>query len=159
MNTSSFFRRPGRFLILRLATIALVVLAWSSFAFGGEIHHAALMGNLEKVKALVEDNPHLVFSKDDNGDTPLHNAAITGHKAVAEFLVANKADVNAKDNIGLTPLHCAALTRQKDMAEFLLANKADVNAEDKEGNTPLHYAWVNGDKEMTKLLRQHGGHH
>jgi ankyrin repeat protein len=28
----------------------------------------------EKVKALLKDNPNLVFSKDNNGDTPLHAA-------------------------------------------------------------------------------------
>jgi hypothetical protein len=27
-----------------------------------------------KVKALFKDNPNLVFSKDNNGDTPLHAA-------------------------------------------------------------------------------------
>jgi ankyrin repeat protein len=41
---------------------------------------------LEKVKALLKDNPNLVFSKDNNGATPLHYAA-KRHKDVAELLV------------------------------------------------------------------------
>ena len=39
-------------------------------------------------------------------ETPLHLAAVRGHKDVAELLLANKADVNAKDIDGETPLHC-----------------------------------------------------
>ena len=68
----------------------------------GEIHNAARDGDLEKVKALLKDNPDLVFSKDTNGTTPLHWAAINGHKDVASLLLANKAAVNAKDNSGNT---------------------------------------------------------
>jgi ankyrin repeat protein len=33
----------------------------------------------------------------------LHWAAEYGHKAVAEFLLANKAEIDAKSNIGNTP--------------------------------------------------------
>jgi ankyrin repeat protein len=39
---------------------------------------------LEKVKALIKDNPRLVFSEDETGRTPLHWAAVYGHKDVAE---------------------------------------------------------------------------
>ena len=45
----------------------LVALVWSSLAFCGEIHDAAKDGDLEKVKALLKDNPDLVNSKDNNG--------------------------------------------------------------------------------------------
>ena len=41
--------------------------------------------------------------------TPLHFAAHNGSKDMAEFLLANKAEVNARDKYGETPLHCAAL--------------------------------------------------
>ena len=46
----------------------------------------AQRGDLEKVKALLKDNPDLVSSKDTNGWMPLHAAAIDGHKDVAELL-------------------------------------------------------------------------
>jgi hypothetical protein len=50
-------------------------------------------------------------TKNDDGWTPLHQAAAKGRKEVAELLITNDADVNAKNDIGKTPLHEAALVR------------------------------------------------
>ena len=119
---------------------------------GGKIRDAAGAGNLAKVKALLKDNPDLVFSKDNDDETPLHWAASRGHKDVAELLLANKAEVNAKDNGGSTPLHAAAGGGHKDVAELLLASKAEVNAKDNGGSTPLHYAAFGGYKDVAQLL-------
>ena len=77
----------------------LVALAWSSVAFCGEIHDAAKSGDLEKVKALLTGNPNLVFSKDNNGETPLHDAVVTGHKDVAELLVKSGHTVLGIDDL------------------------------------------------------------
>ena len=119
---------------------------------GGEIHEAAGAGDLAKVKALLKDNPNLVFSKDNNDETPLHWAASRGHKDVAELLLANKAGVDARDNHGQTPLHAAAIGGHKDLAELLLAGKADVNGKDNAGDTPLHLAAFYGHKGVAELL-------
>ncbi len=188
MKANSFLCRiicPAKFHLAAVSLILFSTLAWSSLAFGGKIHDAAGNGDLEKVKALLKDNPNLVFSKDNGGETPLHWAADGGHKDVAELLLANKAEVNAIDNNGRTPLHYAAengdagmtkllldhkadanakdkngktplhVARNSDVAELLLDNKADVNSKDKSGNTPLHTA--NNDFGVAHLLRQHGG--
>ena len=74
----------------KLVAVTLVALVWSSLAFCGEIHDAARNGDLAKVKALLKENPDLVSSKDDDGTTPLHQAAIGGHRDVAEFLLDGK---------------------------------------------------------------------
>ena len=148
----SFFSRLCHTPILRLAAITLVTLAWSGLAFCGEIHKAAWDGDLEKVKALLKDNPDLVFSKDKVENTPLHLAAVRGHKDVMKFLVASKADVNAKNISGKTPLYSVALSGHKDMVELLLANKADVNVKDMDGNTPLNYVALSGRKDIVELL-------
>ena len=73
--------------------------------------------DLSEIKKLVHDNPNLVFNKDESGDTLLHLAAKSDQEDVAEFLLANKAEVNAKDNMGLTPLHFAAIAGQTTIAE------------------------------------------
>jgi ankyrin repeat protein len=152
-NMRSFFSRLCRSQIFRRAAVTLVALAWSSLAFCGEIHHAAASGDLEKVKALLKDNPDLVFSKDnDNSGTPLLWATANDHKDVAELLLANKADVNAKDAADQTPLHYAVKNGYKDMAELLLANKADVNAKENHGLTPLHMVVEGAHTDIAELL-------
>src|SRR5471032_627403 len=110
-----------------IATLFTVgTLVWSNTALlGGEIHTAAARGDVEKVKALLADNPDLVSSQDEHGWTPLYFAAASGHKDVVELLVANKADVNAV-NQHFTPLHAAVLNHHQDVADLLIASNAQV---------------------------------
>jgi len=75
----------------------LVALAWSSLAFCDEITDAANIGDFDKVKALLQDNPKLNFSRNSDSRTPLHLAAAGGHKDMVALLLDNKADVNARD--------------------------------------------------------------
>ena len=86
-------------------------------------HEAAEAGNLEKLRALLKDNPDLVFSKDGHGWTPLHHAAEEGYKGPMELLLAHKAEVNARTNNGETPLHLAAYWAYKDLVKLLLAGR------------------------------------
>ena len=74
---------------------------------------------MEKVKALLKENPDLVFSIDKDGSTPLHCAAFYGHKDVAELLLVNKADVNAMAAEGMTPLRLAIMGKHDDVAQLL----------------------------------------
>src|SRR5260221_13196855 len=106
--------------IFRCAAVMLIAMIWSSLAVCGEIHNATKDGDLEKVKALLKDNPDLVFSRGQYGDSPLHLAATAGHKDVAELLLANKAEVNAKNDSGGTPLVAAADYGHEDIAALLL---------------------------------------
>ncbi len=92
------------------------------------ILHAAKRGDLEKIRALLEANPNLVFSKDiKEGLTPLHWASYMGHKDVVELLLGNKADVNAAGSKGgQTPLLLAAAEGHKGVTELLLAKGASM---------------------------------
>ncbi|MGD0801373.1 MAG: ankyrin repeat domain-containing protein [Terracidiphilus sp.] len=144
----------------RFATLLLGVAALAAGApgFCSPIHDAARAGDLAKVQSLVKEHPELVMSKDEQyGQTPLHIAAFNGHKDVAEFLLANKADVNAKAKNGSTPLHLAAAKGNKDIVELLLASKAEINALDNEGWSPMHSAVVWNQKEIQDLLAAKGG--
>lgn len=141
----------------KFAFILMAVLACNCLTFCGEIHDTAEKGDLEKVKALLKEDPNLVFSKDNDGNTPLHSAVKFDHKDVAEFLLANKADVDAKDKWNdWTSLHIAAVDGYKDEAELLLANKADVNAQGKWNITPLLLAAGRGYTNVAELLLAHG---
>jgi cytohesin len=142
---------------LHHAAITLAVLAWTGPAFGDEIHNAAASGDMEKVKALLKDNPELASRTDANGLTPLHYAAAADQKDVAELLLANKADVNAKmtpggRTPGRTPLHFAAAIGRREMVEWLLAHHANINAKAIDGMTPLHIAVFQGHKNVVEVL-------
>lgn len=159
MKNHSCFSRPYQLPILGQVAIPFVLLALlviSRPALCDPIHDAAKKGDLETAKALVANNPDLVYSKNGAGETPLHLAAAGGHMDVAEFLLVNNADVNAKDNNGCTPLLLAVAKGHKDVAELLLTNKADVNAKASMGWTPLHYAAMTCRVDMAKLLLDNG---
>jgi ankyrin repeat protein len=151
--------RPFRLCSFRFIAF-MVVLSSSNLVWAGEIHDAVKNDDLAKVRSLIKENPDLVFSKDEDGFTPLHLAAANGYKNVAEFLLANKSDVNAKDNSKSTPLHqaVAAGGEHVDLLELLISNKADVNAADTNGLTPLHYAALADSGKAVKLLLAHGAH-
>jgi TonB family protein len=152
MNMTAFPGRLSPALIACFAIGLFVMLVRSVPAFCGPIHDAVKAGDLAKVQALLKENPKLVLIGIDNGEKPLHLAAMNGHKDVAELLLANKAEVNAKTDSGYTPLHMAAVKGYKDMVELLLANKAEVNARDSVGYTPLHLAARKGHKDVAELL-------
>lgn len=154
---------PHRNPVRHCAAIMLITLGCVCNVFSAEFNDflmPMLSGDLDKVKALLKDNPDLIKAKGDNGDTLLHYAAVYSMNSdIAKFLIANNADVNATDNSGLTPLHFAAGangTPSKNVVEFLLANKADVNAKANDGTTAMHYAASWGDKDVVELLLTHG---
>jgi ankyrin repeat protein len=116
-----------------------------------ELHDAVKNGNLEKVRALLIDNPGLVFSKDNDGETPLHVAATFDQKDIVELLLAKGADVNAKGKDGRAPL-LATVYHNVDLVKAMIAAGADVNTKDKDGWTPLIQAADLGHADIVKAL-------
>jgi ankyrin repeat protein len=55
---------------------------------------------------------------------PLHSAALYGHKAVVELLLANGADISAKTPAGETSLQIATERGYKEIAELLRKHEA-----------------------------------
>jgi len=121
---------------------------------------AVELGNIEAVKQHLNDGTE-VNAKGGTGRTPLHWAAIEGHKEIAELLIAEGADVNAKNNRDMTPLHQAARSGRKEVAELLIAKGADVNAiivsGRYQGKTSLDRAEEQKQPEIADLLRKPGG--
>jgi hypothetical protein len=84
------------------------------------------------------------------GDTPLHVAAATYQRDIAEELVSLHANVSARNRRGAEPLHYAAdgspgsalwnPDAQYAVVEFLIKAGANPNCEDKSGVAPLHRA-------------------
>ena len=123
---------------LLLTTIATVLLVGCGLSERA-LFDAAEVGNIDAVKQHLAAGMD-VNVKNEAGVTPLHLAALMGHKEIAELLIAKGADVNETDSDGKTPLSSAAYSGRKEIAELLIAEGADVNAKDKDGATPLNWA-------------------
>jgi hypothetical protein len=147
----------GRFYSFGVLLVLAFMLMWSNVAVCGEIHKAIKDNDSAKVRELIKNNPDLVFSKDEDGFTPLHLAAANGNKDLVRFLLTTtKAEVNARDNAGSTPMHQAATAKgHSDIVELLLMHGAEVNAQDKQGLTPLHYATLVNNPDAVKTLLDH----
>src|SRR6267378_1316353 len=79
-----------------------------------EVHEAAALGDLERVKHLVEKEPVLA-----NGYSPLLTAAANGHLGIASILLASGADLHAQSNDGKTARRIAEERGHPAVAEFL----------------------------------------
>ena len=121
------------------------------------IHYAAMSGDLDETRLLIYGDFSLANVTDDYGRTPLHHAAINGHITVADFLLANGADINAKDIWGRTPLFVGIYEEplvqdHTPITEFLISMGADINCKDEQGAAPLHMAAFFGERQIIALL-------
>ncbi|XP_068169080.1 ankyrin repeat domain-containing protein 27 [Antennarius striatus] len=92
------------------------------------------------------------FSRDDQGYTPLHAAALCGQSKLIDLLVCKGAPVNATDYHALTPLHLACQRGHQGVTLLLLHYKANPDAQDNSGNTSLHLACMYGHEDCVKAL-------
>jgi adenosylhomocysteine nucleosidase len=122
-----------------------------------DVHEAAALGYLDRLRALIDD-PDSLARRSADGYTPLHFAAFFAKPEAARILIGAGAPVDAvADNPSrVQPLHSAAAGRQVDICRLLIAAGADVNARQQNGFTPLHAAGENGDPEMVELFLSAG---
>jgi len=82
-----------------------------------DVHSAARLGMLDKLKELVSARPELVHARGGDGQTPLHFAA---NVEIAAYLVDHGADLDARDiDHESTPAQYMIQTRQ-DVARYLI---------------------------------------
>ena len=91
------------------------------------LHYAALTGNLNRVKLLIERGAD-VNAEDKNGLTVLHFAAKSGNLKLVKWLVEKGLDVNSKNVHGGTILHDAARSGNMELVRWLVGKGLDVNA-------------------------------
>ena len=81
---------------------------------GEKLYDAAGDGDHKLVDKLIKEDGTAVNWKRDNGETPLHAAAIANHEKVVDSLLKANADPNAKNDDGESPLHYAAMNDSGD---------------------------------------------
>jgi ankyrin repeat protein len=94
---------------------------------------------------------------DNEECNPLTRAAVTGNRAVFEFLLTKGGKPDAIDVFGQQPLQRATRINSEKGVRILLDAGADVDfKEEKWGMTALHYAAsTNSTSEIAQLLLDH----
>ena len=126
-----------------------------------DVHEAAAIGDGDRLRALLEENPALVSVWSEDGFTPLHFAAFFGHPEAAKLLVERGADLEARSTneqfaLDAAPLHSASAAGHIEACRVLLDAGADVNAVQHGGYTALLDAAANGNDELVDLLLERG---
>jgi uncharacterized protein len=117
------------------------------------IIHAAMLGDLERVSALL-DQGIPIDERGEDGRTVLHWAAFADQREVVALLLSRGADVRSVDSAGATPLHLAAAEGHAETVTLLLGAGADPLARTKEGQTPLEMAVARGHSSAARVLRE-----
>jgi ankyrin repeat protein len=123
-----------------------------------ELHEAAALGQLERVKHRVEKDPSQAKSYSPDGFPVIALAAVFGHLEVAEYLFAKGADVNAAatNGTGYNALTGAVASGHTAIVAWLLANGADPNYRYGAGYSPLLTAAANGHLGIVSILLASG---
>ena len=95
-----------------------ILLVYPFFVWAVDIHEAVKNNDVEEVKRLITNNPHVVTARDQYQMTPLHWAANKNDTLIAELLVHAGAHVNAPGNFQRTPLHESILNEGAGQAQL-----------------------------------------
>ena len=172
---SPFFpvtNRPVRLVFLQMmrtihSTLVAVAIAVASFAATAQaqeipedkppadIWQAAAKGDVEAIKGFLAKGNN-INDQNKDGYSILHVAIRSDQAVVAEFALANSADINLRSNSKKTPLHYAAQYNRLALAKQLVEAKADLAAKDKKGRTALDLATGEAKRELANYLRAAG---
>lgn len=116
---------------------------------------------------LIDKQQNGIHSRDNDDMTPLHMAALGGHKKILHYLLSKGADLEAKDNAGRTVLILLCTNwesvgtdqfktnedQQLDTIKWLCTNY-DINllAQDNCGFTPIMTALDSGQHDIVNYL-------
>ncbi len=123
-----------------------------------DVFEAASLGDVERLRELLDGDPSLATASSADGFTALHFPAFFGGVDAARLLLERGADVDAHGRGWMTgtPLNSAASGGHTDVARLLLDAGADPDARQASGWTPLHSAAHNGNLELVELLLARG---
>ncbi len=142
---------------MKFSVILSVLLILGAGLFAAEIHEAAKIGDLEKVKSILKADPDAIKALNETGSTPLHSAAYNGQLAMSEYLISAGADFNALSAQGSAPLHGASFYGHAEIVRLLIAKGAKVNVANRYGFIPLLSAAAGGNTEIVEALIKAGG--
>ncbi|CAF3488621.1 unnamed protein product [Fusarium graminearum] len=115
------------------------------------LHFACYHGRLEIVEFFVKNKLLAYDTTTNDGDTPLHLAALGGHPQIINYLIDQGQEVDVLNSFRGTPLHYAAANGHLNATEALLTRYAQGSI-DTYSWTPRIAASNMGHKGIVALL-------
>ncbi|KAK3707437.1 hypothetical protein QZH41_011912 [Actinostola sp. cb2023] len=115
------------------------------------------LGDLDKVKEIIQKDKNLVNQTSAGHKTALHVACHQGNPDIVSYLLENGADKDIRDEGGYTALHHAAYgDKSGACVVIMLSGNANVNVTDMDNTnvTPLHLAIQQDNEKAVAALTQ-----
>ncbi|XP_069741454.1 uncharacterized protein [Narcine bancroftii] len=120
----------------------------------GALAEAVRRGDLRQCARWLQHDRSLLHARGWNGLTPLHHAALRGHKELAHLLLEHGADTNIPNDAGETPFHFACRRGEVYVMDWMVKKGADILAVDHQGKTALHQAVSGGSITAIRYLEE-----
>lgn len=120
---------------------------------------AAALGDVQALRAAIENDDDARVRRSSDGWTPLHLACFFGRDDAVALLIDHGAplEAHATNATRNTPLHAALAGGTKaSIVRRLVFAGADVEARGAQNITPLHLAASRGDATLCDLLMSRG---
>lgn len=137
---------------LRWATVGLLLGRGAAYT----LTLAAGMGDMLRVRELLDADPALIRHQDPDGRRPLSAAAEGGHREIVRLLLDRGTDPNWDDGPNAprgSALYFAARAGDLEMIQMLLDKGADPNADIESSGNAVYAA---KDAQVRALLFRHG---
>mmetsp|Transcript_38590 Transcript_38590/g.97152 ORF Transcript_38590/g.97152 Transcript_38590/m.97152 type:complete len:397 (+) Transcript_38590:240-1430(+) len=102
------------------------------------VHELAKRGELEPLQSILDADPSLLDSVNDENQTILHVAVGAEQVEVVHYLLRNSVEVNSQDYEGNTPLQVAATRARIDLIHLLERARGDPTIRTFFGETLFH---------------------
>ena len=143
-----------RKILMVLITISSLAASYSENTQNNiDFVQASLAGDTRAMESLLKQGAGVNAPYGELGEpTALMLVAERGDMKTAEFLLANKANINHRDGAGNTPLMYAARGGSVDMLLLIIKHGAQMNLDNSIGSTALEIASGNGRQDMVKFF-------
>lgn len=123
-----------------------------------DVFEAAALGDVDRLRSVLDDEPSRATAYSGDGFTALHFAAFFGHPNAVSLLIERGAEVNAFGRGWMTgtALHSGVSRLRSEVVRVLLDAGANPDVRQSGGWTPLHAAAKNGDLVSVELLLEAG---
>ena len=113
------------------------------------LHYAAVIGNLNLCKELIETHKFDLHTTNDRGWTGLHCSVLSRSYELFKYFANIATDIHLKTNDGKNCLHIAAIAGSLNICKVLIdKHKFDVNMTETLGSTALHHSAQDGSCEL-----------